>query len=108
MRSHYLASASRLWQTIVLACALLASSGPAGRAEPPQFGPNFGPSPGNSPPVTPLPAAPGAVLRDDVPVDMHEGFHEGVAGESPTRLLDNLSLFAGLDGAKGPDDLGIN
>jgi hypothetical protein len=26
----------------------------------------------------------------------------------PVGLLDNLSLFGGLDGAKGPDDLGIN
>jgi hypothetical protein len=26
----------------------------------------------------------------------------------PNRLLDNLSLFAGLDGSKGPEDLGVN
>src|SRR5262245_55025096 len=29
-------------------------------------------------------------------------------GKELARLLENLSLFGGLEGAKGPDDLGIN
>jgi hypothetical protein len=88
------------------------------------WGEGVGSSPGNDP-LTPNPSPPeysgrGAMRADSQPVSTDEpmatnaippdpcGTAPGMFTLSHPGLLDNLSVFAGLDGAKSPEDLGIN
>lgn len=122
-----MAPTTKLWTLLTWVAALVAASGgpgvcgsppPANLSDPGDgipFAPSPGEASGSAPPGSAqLPAsfdesegrrlAPPAAAG----LDLAGPPAAGCAATEETGLLDNLSLFAGLDGSKQPQDLGIN
>jgi hypothetical protein len=109
MQSQRLAPASRL-VGLAIGAALLTGGIPEALGEPPAAPEARTVHETDCTPAWQAPAEPPATSLEDGFRDLllDAGLTDPETGPKATGLLDNFSAFLGLDGSKGPEDLGIN